>query len=292
MLLEFDLSGAEWVVVAYLCRDENMLNVVRSGKSPHVVTGALMSGVSEETVIAEEELNKKTHDPDEIAANRKSLPLDDATFLPRTMTIRSAGKRSNHACNYHVGYKVFALTNEMEEREAKKIVTLYSSAAYPGLQTWWAGTDEKIRKTRTLTNCFGRRVYLMGQINEDLFKQGYAFVPQSTVVDSCNQAMVRMFEDDTPDFGPSQLLAQVHDSLLTQYLSTDFRAMARYAIKLGRDYMRPILHYGEDFQLNTDLKVGLSWGQLRKVELTDDEDALADKLHEAWDKLHAVPKAA
>lgn len=292
MFLEFDLAGAEWVVVAYLCRDENMLNVVRSGKSPHIVTGALMSGLSEAVVSAEEALNKKTTDPDEIAANRKKLELTGSTFLPRTMSIRSCGKKSNHACNYHIGYKTFALTNEMEEREAKKIVELYSSVAYPKLRDWWAETDEKIRHGRTLTNCFQRRVYLMGQLNDDLFKQGYAFVPQSTVVDSCNQAMVRMFEDETPDFRPSQLLAQVHDSLLTQYLSTDFAAMARYAIKLGRDYMRPTLHYGEDFRLNTDLKVGQSWGRLREVKLTDDADALADKLREEWELLHEPREAA
>ena len=32
MLLEFDLAGAEWVVVAYLSGDERMIDVVESGK--------------------------------------------------------------------------------------------------------------------------------------------------------------------------------------------------------------------------------------------------------------------
>lgn len=292
MLLELDLAGAEWVVVAYLCKDPAMLDVVKSGKSPHVVTGARMSGVSEELVLQEEAINGKISDPEVISANRRSLDLAGATFLPRTMSIRQAAKRANHGLNYAEGYKTFALTNEMEEREAKRIVDLYNKRAYPNIPKWHAALDEQIRKTRTLTNFFQRKVYLMGQISSELYKQGYAFIPQSTVVDSCNQAMVKMTEDDSVDFRPAQLLAQVHDSLLTQYLSRDFNAMARYCIKLGRDYMRPVIDYGDPFQLKTDLKVGFSWGKLKDVPLTDDPDALAVKLAETCDYLRSTKKAA
>lgn len=285
VLLNFDLAGAEWTVVAYLSRDENMLSVVRSGRSPHVVTANLATGVDEATIKLEDKAVGLMRDPERIAAiRREQFPqLFSARFLPRTLSLRQCFKKANHGGNYREGYKMFALMNEMEEREAKRIIDLYSGVAYPGLHKWWDLTDAQIRKTRTLANCFGRKCYFMGQIGNDTFKQAYAFVPQSTVVDSCNQAMARMFEDSSADFAPAQLLAQVHDSLLTQYLSTDFAAIARFCIKLGLDYMRPVLDYGEPFRLNVDLKVGFDWAHLVEIKLTEDADDLAAKLQ----SLHA-----
>lgn len=92
-------------------------------------------------------------------------------------------------------------------------------------------------------------------------------------------------EDSSSDFQPAQLLAQVHDSLLCQYLSTDFAAMARFCIALGRDYMRPILDYGEPYRLNTDLKVGFDWANLSEIGgfMALSEEALVEKLREVWE---------
>jgi hypothetical protein len=126
----------------------------------------------------------------------------------------------------------------------------------------------------------------MGQIGNDMFKQGYAAVPQSTVVDITNQALVHFMNDDSRDFVPAHLLAQVHDSLLSDYLSRDWHAMARFAIKLGLDYMHPWLDYGEPFKLGVDCKVGLNWADMIEIKhFTADVDALALELEEAYDKL-------
>ena len=64
MLAEFDLAGAERVVVAYLADDANMISVVESGKSPHVATGALISGAPKELIEREDKLLKHMTDPD------------------------------------------------------------------------------------------------------------------------------------------------------------------------------------------------------------------------------------
>jgi DNA polymerase I-like protein with 3'-5' exonuclease and polymerase domains len=285
VLLNFDLAGAEFVVVAYLCRDENMLDIVQRKKSPHVVTANRMFGVPEELILEEEKINGKISDPEVIAANRRTLGLSHPA-LPRTMSIRQGAKRNVHSGNYKIGPREFAIHNEIEEREAKTQINLYRRA-YPKLPLWWNDTDNTIRKTRVLTNCFGRKCYFMGQIGEDTFKQAYAFVPQSTVADDCTQAMVKTFEDPRP-YMQAPLLAQVHDSLLYDYAPTNFLDMAAFAIQVGRDYMRPVLSYhGADFQLDTDLKVGFDWAHMLEIKLTDDVDALATKLSEAPDLLRA-----
>lgn len=281
MLLEFDIAGAEWVVVAYLSKDPTMLEVVKSGKSPHVVTATRMSSVTESMVKDEEKLNGKLRDPEIIAANRKSIPglLDCATFLPRSMSIRQAAKKANHGLNYDEGYLTFALSNEMDNSDSKKIVDLYKNRVYPFIPKWHKSIREELEKTRTLTNCFDRKCYFMGNIDNDMFKQGYAFKPQSTVFDISAKAMPRMMNDDSDDFALAKLYAQVHDSLLIDHVSKDFQQIARFAIKLGIEYMRPTLNYGEDFVLGTTMKAGFDWGHLHEIEnFTTDVDKLAVEL--------------
>ena len=278
-LLSFDLASAEWHVTAHLSRDPNMIAVSKSGKSPYPATGRSMCGVSEELIEKESALVKLIRDPERIVELRKQLPeLATAFYLPRTMSIRQAAKKAALGCNYREGYRTFALKNEMDEPEAKRIVDLYRNKAYPGLNDWYKRTDAQVRETRTLTNCLGRVVYFGGAMNDELFRAATAFVPQSTVVDVTDQAMTKMLDDDSADFAPACLLAQVHDSLMTEYLSRDYAAMARYAMKLGLDYMSPTLDYGEPFKLGVQLKVGFDWKNMTEIALTPDPIALAASL--------------
>lgn len=294
MLINLDLAGADFHTVAYLTRDPAMLDIVKTGKSPHPVTGERIFGVSQDLIKIEDKVVGLLRDPEVIAELRATHVPDmlKVLFLPRTMSVRQASKKAVHGLNYAEGYKTFALMNEIEEREAKKIVELYSSVAYPGIKDWWRSIDATLTKTRTLRNCFGRVCYFMGAVNQDMFKQGYAFIPASTTVDCCNAGMVAWMEDDSEDFRAARLIVQGHDSLLFSYPPTDFAAMARFCVKLGREYMRSVLNYGEPYRLNTDLKVGQAWGRLTEVPLGDDPDALADKLRERWELLHERREAA
>ena len=290
MLLEFDLGGAEWFVTAFAAREPNMIAVYRSGKSPHPVTGHRVSGLSEEMVIAEDKMFKRlglgTNPIDIESARKQHMPeILKASWYPRTMSIRQAAKKMNHGLNYRLGYKTYALKNEIEEREAKRIVELYRTKAYPGLGVstagnpcWYDRIDKTIRDTRTLTNCFGRKCYFQGALDDSTFRDATAFIPQSTVFDATTKAMRSLVDDESPEFEPAELLVQGHDSLLTQYLSRDYTAMARFAIKLGLDYMSPTLDYGEPFKLSVGLKVGRRWGALEELVLTPDVDTLAGEL--------------
>ena len=300
MFIELDLAGAEWIVVAYLCRDEKMLEVAKSGKSPHVVTGSLISGVSEELVEKDEKLTKHLKEPAEIMAVRKSeLPeIFTGHYVPRTMSIRQAGKKSNHSADYRITAPTFSLTQEIEMNDAKRIIESYTchslshgqpghscgNVAYPRIRDWWDETDHKVKTTRVLTNCFGQKVQFMGQINHDTFKQAYAFVPQSTVVAITNRAMPLILADESPAFEPLHLVAQVHDSLLIDYLSEDCLAMATAVHRIAFDYMRPELNYGEPFKLNVTGKVGMSWGSLKEISIPDNIAELTEILAKARER--------
>ena len=61
LFIELDKTGAEWVVVAYLSGDAQMLKVVESGESPHPMTGHLISGVPIPVIEKEDKLIGHRH---------------------------------------------------------------------------------------------------------------------------------------------------------------------------------------------------------------------------------------
>lgn len=287
LMIEFDLAGAEWVVVAYLSGDKNMIGVVESGKSPHIVTGALISGAPEDFVLEEHKLVGSHTDQDVIAKLRMPLAIPEGIrFLPRSMSIRQAGKKSNHGLNYGMRHRRAALEWEIAEKEAEPIVEAYSSVAYPGLKDYWEGIRQELKdNNRTMENCFGRKVRLLGEWGQELFNEAYSFKPQSTVVDIVLQAMCDVFEDRDLCMMQLRLGAQVHDSLMVQAeIPTDAVGWDDLAIACMKTvrYLRPDIHYGEHtFKLDVDAKIGLSWGGMHKLPITDSPVHTAEALRRA-----------
>jgi hypothetical protein len=278
LLIELDKAGAEWVVVAYLSGDGQMLKVLRSTRSPHVITGSLISGCPQDLVEKESKLVGLQTDPNLVETSRQELPelQGNGYFLPRTMSIRQAGKKANHGLNYGLGYKTFALYNEMEERDAKEIVRRYHEDAYPGIRQWHEKIKRQLAKDKTLSNCFGRKRKFIDAWGMELWLDAYSFIPQSTVVDMVNIGMTNAFDDKSLDF---QLLAQVHDSILIQ-VPPEWEKAAQDCKKIALDYMMPTIQYGaREFQIPTDVKVGYDWSNMRGVNVTS--QTLATDIREA-----------
>ena len=266
VLVEVDKEQAEWVVVAYMSGDAQMLRVLEEGIDPHVHTAHLMFGVPHEVVKEENKLIGHETDPGEIERLRKNSHLWDelkhVPFLIRNMSMRQAGKKANHGLNYDEGPRTFALTNEIMEGEAKKIIELYHQA-YPGIRHWHEQTQSLLRHNRQLTNCFGRVYKFLGPWGDDLFKQAYAFGPQSTVADLVNWGIIHTYEDQSEAARPIELLAQVHDSILFQVpMDCDVDA----ALSRVYTHMNPTMEYnGREFQIASEAKAGLDWSNMEEV---------------------------
>lgn len=287
ILLEFDKAGAEWVVVAYLSGDPTMIDVVESGRSPHIVTAMRFTGLSEDVILKEHKLVGNQTDADAIKRLREPLVASLVTSrmsLPRTMSIRQMGKKSNHGLNYREGYRMFALTNEIEEVEARPYVQAYSTEVYPGVARWWEAIDNQLRKDRTLTNCFGRKIRFLDDWGPELKKSATAFLPQSTVVDMVNQGMVAFYRDDSPIMQAADLLTQTHDSITLQYPTTDWIGMGAFAARMS-EYLSPDIEYNHrKFRIGTDCKVGLDWGHMVGVPLVSDAQEMATILRNTFDE--------
>jgi hypothetical protein len=124
--------------------------------------------------------------------------------------------------------------------------------------------------------------------------EAFSFKPQSTVVDIVNQAMCLVYENEESLFIPVELGAQVHDSLMLQYpiptVGREWEEIAQFCLRV-REYMRPELEYsGHKFRLRSDLKVGLSWGDMREVRMTEDASALAEAIRTAFSDVSRTPQ--
>jgi len=308
MLWEIDKAKAEWVVVAYVSGDANMIKVIEEGLDPHIHTAHLMTGLPKELIEEESKLVGHLTDPQEVGEIRNKMrqasfavanAFEAADFLPRTMSIRQCGKKSNHGLNYDEGYRTFALTNEMLEAEAKKVIQLYKYKAYPGIPIWHRSIQEQLRHDRTLYNCFGRKYKFLGRWDDDLFKAAYAYIPQSSVADLVNHGIIDSYYDRSDYMLRQELLGQVHDSVLgqnpisvieehegekdiykmyTKDIHLNSIDMAK-SMQVTGQYMNRELEYGgRSFHIDNDAKVGFSWGDMKDVKIDAPIETLAQQI--------------
>lgn len=300
VFMEVDKRQAEWVVVAYATGDPNMIAAVESGLDVHTHTASLMFDVPPDIIKFEHKLNGHSTNATEIAERRRTDALISSITKtkawPRTMSLRQCGKKSNHGLNYDESAWGFSAINEMELAEAKRIVQMYHDI-YPGIRIWYEDVKKQLQADRTLINCFGRAVHFMGAWGDDLWKSAYSMIPQSTVVDSVNKGMLRIYSDNRICGSRGMnvdLLAQVHDSVLLQ---VPIRAiMERHNFEWlrekVRDYMGSELCYSNrTFQIASDYKFGLNWGSFDKeknpggMQEFEDYDTFMLKLKD-WEGLN------
>lgn len=283
---ELDKAGAEWVVVAYTSGDARMIKCCEEGLDPHVYTAQHMYEAPPDLVVAENKVIGHTTDPDIISElRRKHFPkgFDTGRPLPRTMSMRQAGKKSNHGLNYDETFRMFALINEILESEAKDIIRFYGET-YPGVKRNHERIKEDLRRDRTLYNCFGRKVKFLERWGPDLWKSAYSMEPQSTVGDLVNLGICETYEDPHEDLSDTEVLAQVHDSCLFQNHDKDYHKLARAIIRTERHFNPTLEAHGREYKIGTDLKIGYDWKNMEEVPLSDNVDVLAKRLEVAAGK--------
>ena len=178
---------------------------------------------------------------------------------------RQLGKKSGHSANYGVGPRTFAeacLTEMgivLSEFEAKRIIQGYYEV-FPGILRRQQNIQAEIRRTRTLTTPLGRQHTWYDRVNDSVFREAYAYAPQSTIPDITNHLM--LFLRDT--FEDLEFLLQVHDSLLMQV--EDGREME--VIEAAQDYASwhpKITLKGGDLIIPIDAEAGYRWGSLKNI---------------------------
>lgn len=273
LIYSLDLAQAENRVVAYTSPEPNMIKAFEAKIDIHRYTGSMIQSL-----------------------------IEGRTVLPKDVTdeYRQKGKKSNHGLNYQMGYKEFALHNQMPENEAQQICDAYH-AAYPGVAQGWAAQLELLRKTKTLEGvwlktkgvpeewCFPRKrtfraplILSDGKLNRDLLKEASSFIPQNAVAEGVNLRGILFVYFNQDKFASIEILNQVHDSLVFQIpLSAGFNyhAEAVNAIKVSLE--QPITWKETEFSIPVDIEVGLNLKDMDKFK----SSVTAEQLKEVYQKL-------
>ena len=232
--IQGDLSQAEARVVAYLAEDERLIRVFAEGGDIHRKNASIIFNKSEEMV---------------------------------TDTERQLAKKIVHASNYGMGPRRFRevvreeVDVEISEAEARRLLSLYFSQ-FHGIPRWHMNVQAQIRKNRTLVTPYGRKRMFFGYVGDDLFKEAYAFIPQSTVSDHLNHSLLGLYErfGQEPGRG-ARVAAQIHDALIVECPD----AKVGDTIDVMKYFMeRPIIIAGRECMIPADFKVGKSWDGLTK----------------------------
>jgi DNA polymerase I-like protein with 3'-5' exonuclease and polymerase domains len=244
-----DLSQIENRIVAYVGGVISQIKAFEQGIDLHRLTASIIFG--------------KPYN--EISSEDGSSPLGDGRQSERYW-----GKKGNHAINYDVGYKTFALKNEMPEGDAKRIIELIHQG-YPQIRGGYHQVIQNmLKKNRTVTNLFNRKRLFLGPIIpsypnipknacQNTYREAYAQLPQSTTADKINEQGVEFVYYNQDLFKPIELLTQIHDSIVFQIPLTIPWTEHAKMISLIKDSLETSLTWHEtEFATPCDVAVGLN----------------------------------
>jgi DNA polymerase I-like protein with 3'-5' exonuclease and polymerase domains len=240
---QIDLSQAENRVVAYIAPDSLMQDAFESGVDIHRLTASLIFG----------------KDYNEISDEPGSSPIGGGIYSERFW-----GKKANHGLNYDLGYKTFAFYYEIPEVDARFIVEQYHRA-YPGVRQYHAWLRNQLAKNRTLVNTFGRHRLFLDRWGDQMWKEAYSYIPQSSVAEKLNLDGVCPAYYNEDLLGPVDLLNQVHDSIWFQIpLSVPLSQHAEIVWDLKSRLESPIPWRAKEFSIPADVECSPNNGNVGK----------------------------
>lgn len=226
LLGEFDFSSAENWIVAYLSRDTEMIQVLRQGKKFKVYVASILFNKPYEQVTENE---------------------------------AAIGKMVGHAMSY--GMTAFKLASELPTSivEAKRLLSIMHNR-FPKIGVWHREVQATLSKTRYLKTPIGRIRQFMGRWNQDLHKEAYAHIPQSTVSDLLLQQALLLPSEYATNLG-LDVLDVVHDSILFQAWTFKMDEACRYVKTVITRHKLRINHV--DVTIPGIVKVGTTWGDMK-----------------------------
>ena len=300
LLVNIDKKGAEWVATAFISGDPNMMRICNEKLDPHTETAHLITGVPRSLIVQENDGIGHESDINLIARVRENLRItmgqslvtaadsqSRVIFVPRTMSIRQAGKKSNHGFNYGMGARLFALINEVSDADALLAYNGYHTA-YTYLKRYYEEVRKQLSSNRTLTNCFGRKIRLLDRWENSLFMKGYAFNPQSTVADIVLNGMLAFYNERANDvLRVSELQKNCHDSIQFQipYKRFSWTQIAE-ALHLVVKFFDPtITYHNRSFIIESEIKIGFDGHNMTKIPAYDNVKRTAEILEDETARL-------
>lgn len=276
-----DLSQIENRIVAYVGGVISQIEAFEQGIDLHRMTASVI-------------FNRPY---DEISNEDGSSVLGDGRQSERYW-----GKKGNHAINYDIGYKTFALKNELPEAESKHMIEKIHRG-YPQIRGGYhLVIQSMLKKNRVVENLFGRKRLFLGPIVpsppgtplsacQATYREGYAQLPQSTVADKINEQGIEYIYYDQDLFKSVELLTQTHDAVIFQIpLSIPWQEHAEMILLMKESLEQPLEWHGREIATPVDLAIGVNMCKEEMIEIKSKDipgskATLSNKLKEIYEQL-------
>lgn len=280
VFIQVDQSGAEAVVVAYLCKHGQFRDLILSGIKSHIFVGLHIFADEWQKEINAMPGGKDTkcnieeliHTQIKQLKNNPFWPEIDALIAssddwPAARRFYYIAKQITHSSNYGIGAGRFCMNTLeksrgkiiLKQQDAEKYLNFYHGM-FPEIREWHREVVQQVKETNYLYNLFGfpRYFFHKGDLKETEYKEMYAFPAQSTVGTITNIAYTRgqnFIEDTGVNW---DLLANTHDSYLWQAPEDE----AMECAKLAKNYMeQDLMNFrGEGFKMKAEVTIGHNWG--------------------------------
>lgn len=272
VFVQVDQSGAEALIVAYLCRAGKYRDLFTYGIKPHVYVALHMF---------HKELTRKKPDLYDTILQALSTEIKDLKKVPRwdelDKFIKSSdnwpareryyylAKQTCHSSNYDVKAPTFVL-NVLKKSNGSVVLTrkdgemfleLYRRL-FPEIVEWRYRVQNDLRTKSALYNLFGYPRMITSYVHENQYKEWYAFIPQSTIGTITNIAVTNLQNYIEEHKLQWDILANTHDSYLAQCPIGEETECVKWMkqfieIKLVSPFD------GVEFQMKSEAQVGYNW---------------------------------
>jgi DNA polymerase I-like protein with 3'-5' exonuclease and polymerase domains len=251
LLLEADLSQAEARAVAYYCGDEGMKNLFKQKIDIHIDRATMILDVEE-----------KHYEYKEL----KALYQSGSSLAKQ---YRQGAKAVGvHATNYDVGPRT--VVNSLRHHgiflntRQEKTLRANTHSRFPGIRLYQYGVQQALKSSRILKTAKGMKRYFFSKLDDNTFRRAYAFLPQCTVAEITNEAIVKMEPKILALDG--FVLLQVHDSVLIEVPERNLQEAYEIVVSSMTQPIEVYPFYGDAdlMTIPVDVKWGTHWGELKE----------------------------
>lgn len=281
VLMQIDSAGVEAFIVAYLCPPGGQFRQLFIDKiKPHTYVACKLF-FTHWCEVLDKNLSDFLNIPISDFRNHKDWSELERAILASDEDIPSCryyyhAKQTCHSANYDIKANKFVM-NILDKSEGEVVIPVKTGERYlneyhtlfPEIR---GGFHSYVRacleQNMTLVNLFGYPRKFIGQLDDDMLRESYSWIPQSTgsacLVEIAATKIQAKLESGEYDPMNLSLLQEGHDSLLTQVRINH----EQWAAKLLTEHMNITLTnpYGEQFTLRSDIQIGKNWKEMEKYK--------------------------
>lgn len=283
VFVQTDQSGAEALIVAYLCKNADFRKLFIHGVKPHVYVAIqvfaevwnkrMRNQISSDFKF---DINTFINSPIE---SIKTLPffkeldslIKDSDNWPVNERYYYLAKQTCHSANYGITTNPFRM-NVLEksggkimlpQEEADRFLLTYHSL-FPEIRDWHRRLREQVERTHIVYNLHGHPLTITWhEVEEAKWKEIYALPPQSTVGMITNMAFSKLQQHTESNNLRWDHMINCHDSVLSQCpIGEETELGKKHKEYIEMQFTSPV--DGAVFNMRSETQFGFNWGVYKK----------------------------